>query len=667
MIQGESVRFSFLSMEINGEPIKILRGETLPLNPFDTVKIIQVGVSVPFDLGIRLESEVIDVDSLRGAEMQLVDLLPGKEAFARYRFDVSVQYRESSIGKTTWEIVPSVENWLERGNRLINDEIRIDFLERAVEFTSGDPRIKRRLLDEYKRASQWASALDLLKKMAAETPDTALYGELLEVYRGLDDLQGVRSVLSTLVKREPQKLQWRLELAELLEESGDKQEAAVHYRAALDISDEGDRPELYKHLGYLYTEIGEYQEAVKMYTEAARLDQKDANLHYNLAFLYDKLGKGDRAEFHLENAVTLESRDIEGRIRLAGRLIDRGEMKKAEAFLTEVLEHSPDHLGALMLMANIAESEGRKRELVNLYRRINSLDPKNDTVIYNLGILLYELGRFQECAESLGRYAKAHPRDASVQEMLFNCYLKTGKEEEAFHAAGRIIELKPEVMYPYHFIVDYLADKGRYEEIIERLEPVVKSHPDSVELKRNLLVAYTQAGKTREALNLAEKLLKDNPGDKELLDFLLDGYRSLGDESSALKAAEALASLQEVDDDVYGFIFDRLSADGKFDRIIEIMEEGVFKAPESARLREYLVVAYLKTGNERGAAEQMEEIVRLRPDDIAMLLNLARLQEKLGKYAEAAEAYKQAVTLDPKNEEAAEGYLRTRRKGFAGD
>ncbi len=667
VIQGESVRFSSILIEINGEPTKILRGETLPLNPFDTVQIIDVGASVPFDYGIRLEAEGIDVDSLRHAQMQLVELLPGKEAFARYRFNVSVRYRESPIGDVIWEIEPSVENWLERSNRLINDEMRINFLERAVEFTSGDARIERRLLDEYKRASRWRSALDLLKKMAAETPDTSLYAELLEVYKGLDDLQGVRSVLSTLVKREPREPEWRLRLAEVLEQAGDKREAAEHYRAALDISEESDLPELYKHLGYLYTEIGEYSKAVKMYTEAARLDQKDANLHYNLAFLYDRLGKPDRAEFHLENAVTLKSRDIDGRLNLADRLIDRGETKKAEAYLTEVLEHSPNNLDALMLMANIAENEGRKRELVELYRRINRLDPKNETVIYNLGVLLYELERFGECSDWLALYAESHPGDVPVQEMLFDCYIKAGKEDEAFDVAERILELKPEVLYPYRFIVDYLADKGKYEQIIERLEPAVKSHPDSVELKRNLLLAYKQAGKTRAAVNLGGELIKESPGDKDLLEFLFDGYRSVGDESSALKTAEALVSLEVADEDVYGFIFDQLSADEKFDHIIEIMEEAVQKSPERARLREYLAVAYLKSGNEAEAAVQMEEIVRLRPDDVAMVLNLARLQEKRGKYSKAADAYKQARTLDPDNEEAAEGYLRTWIKGVAGD
>ncbi|HDR16246.1 MAG TPA: tetratricopeptide repeat protein [Desulfobacteraceae bacterium] len=667
MIQGESVRLSFMLMEINGERSKILRGETLLLNPFDTIRIVEVGASVPFDYGIRLEAEGVDVDSLRHQEMQLVDLLPGREAFVRYRFNVSVRYRDRSIGDVTWKVEPSVEDWLERANRLINDEMRVDFLERAVQFTSGDRRIERRLLNEYKQTSRWRKTLDLLKKMAADTPDTALYAELLEVYRGLQDLRGVQSVLRILVEREPRNPKWKLSLGEVLEEAGEKREAAEYFEAALDLSDEGERPDLYKHLGYLYTEIEEYSKAVEKYAEAVRLDQKDANLHYNLAFLYDRLGNSDRAEFHLENAVTLESRDVEGRLTLARRLIDRGEGKKAEEYIKEVLARSPDNLEALLLMAGIAERGDRKRDLLDLYRRIHNLDPKNQTIIYNLGVLFYEFGEYRDSAGWLARYADTHPEDLPVHEMLFDCYLKSGKKDEAFKAAQHILDLKPDLLYPYSYIVDYLGDKGKFRRIIEILEPAVESHPDSTELKRNLMAAYTQAGETRAAVNLGEELIKDSPGDRNLLEFLFDGHRSLNDDESALKTAEALASLDVVDDDVYGFIFDQLSAGEKFERIASIMEDAVQKAPERARLREYLVVAYLNTGNDAGAARQMEEIVRLRPDDIAMLLNLAKLQEKRGKYTEALDAYRQAVTLYPDNEEAAEGYLRTRLKGVGGD
>jgi tetratricopeptide (TPR) repeat protein len=662
MIEGESVRFTFLLMEIDGEPRKILSGETVSLNPMNRVRIAEIGSTAPFGHGTRLQARGIEVDELRSREMPLVDLLPGGEAFEHYTFSVSVRHRDRTVGNVTWVVKPEVQDWLDRADRIINDEIRLAFMERAAKLTSGDPRIRRRLLDEYKKASQWRRARELLKKMAADTPDTSLYAELLEVHQGLGDRQGMLSVLNLLVEREPETPKWRLALAELLEETGRRREAAPHYEAALKTAGEGERPALYKHLGYLYTELEEYRKAVSMYTEAARLDQKDANLHYNLAFLHDRLGQPAKAEFHLENAVTLESQDLEGRLALAARLVERGEIKKAEPFVREVLKIDPDNLDALLLMTGIAEAEGRKQQLRDLYRRIHRLDPDNDAVIYNLGVLLYELGEYRESADWLSRYAKARPDDVSVYQMLFDSHVKTGKSDEAFQAARRISELKPEELYPYHYIVDYLTGKGQYTRVAEILEPAVEANPDAEVLKKYLLGAYTRIGKTGPALSIAEELLENNPGDRELLEFLLDGYRARGETESAFRTAETLALLDQADDSTYDFLFDHLSRQEDFARIITIMDRAVSNTPDRVRLREYLVVAYLKTGDEEKAAAHMEAIVRLRPEDTVMLMNLARLQEKRGKYAEALDAYEKVVTLDPANEEAAEGYLRTRLK-----
>ncbi len=658
----ESARFTFLLMEINSEPRKILPGETVSLNPMHRVRIVEVGSTSPLGLGVKLSNRDINVNELLEREMPLVDILPDREAFDHYTFPISVLHRGRHIGGFTWDVRPSVDDWMEKANRLINKNIRIAFLERAARFTSRDPLVTRRLLDEYKKASRWRQAREMLKRMAAETPDTSLYAELLEVYEGLGDRQGMRSVLETLVEREPEVVEWRLTLAELLEEMERIDEAALHYEAALKISDERDHPALYGHLGYLYTESGRYRDAVSMYTEAARLDQKDANLHYNLAYLHDSLGQTEKAEFHLENAIILESRDMEGRLTLAERLVGRGELEKARFYLREVLHVDPDNLEALLLMARIVESESRSDELLDLYKRIHRLDPGSEAVIYNLGVLLYEMSDYREASRWLSIYADKNPGDVSVQEMLFDCYVKTGRSDEAFVAAERVSELKPGEIYPFQYMVDYLLERGRHSRVIEILEPLTENHPEAEILKTYLLSAYIRTGETGPALSVAEDLLEKKPGDEELLRFLFDGYRSLGDNDSAFRTAETLASLGLAGDSAYDFLFDRLSGEKDYERIISIMGEAVQNDPDRPRLREYLVVAYLGTGEEEKAAAQLEAIAGLRPDDMGVLLNLAKLHEKLGNYAESSDAYAEVFSLDPDNEEAAEGYLRTRLK-----
>jgi tetratricopeptide (TPR) repeat protein len=63
----------------------------------------------------------------------------------------------------------------------------------------------------------------------------------------------------------------------------------------------------------------------------------------------------------------------------------------------------------------------------------------------------------------------------------------------------------------------------------------------------------------------------------------------------------------------------------------------------------------------------MTEILKRRPKDIDLLLNLARLREKHGQFEGALDAYKRILEISPDHEEAEEAYLRLRLKGVRGE
>jgi cytochrome c-type biogenesis protein CcmH/NrfG len=60
--------------------------------------------------------------------------------------------------------------------------------------------------------------------------------------------------------------------------------------------------------------------------------------------------------------------------------------------------------------------------------------------------------------------------------------------------------------------------------------------------------------------------------------------------------------------------------------------------------------------------EQLREMLQKRPDDPALMLQLARLLEKQGKASDALETYKKILSVAPGHEEAGQAYLRLRLK-----
>jgi len=630
----QSPRLNYITLSINHETRRILSGETLALHPNDRVKILDISTNIPFNLKIRLSAEGLDVNALRYEELIISDLLPHGEAFDLYNFTIHAKYYNRDIGDLIWVIQPYTEDWLDKANRIIDNDMRLGILERGQHLTPENRRLSRRLLDEYKTLKKWKRAARMLEEMAEKKVDYDTLAELIEVYKNMDNKDGTILALKRLINLDPDDLEARRELAEILEKSGDWNSAIREYEDLLKRTNQKDRLPIYKTLGYLYTKTGKTEKAISCYLNAAKIDQKDANLHYNLSHLYEKLNQEEKSNFYLDNAITLRSGDLEGRLKLAKGLMERGKFEKARKYLSEVLKKEPGSNKALTLMAKVLEQQGDKQSLKTIYRKILSLNPEDETIQYNLGALEYEEGHLKGALPYFEEYVKSHPKDATVHGILFDIYKKEKNLPLAFKEAVILVELTPKETDIYDFIFYYLKRKDKYEKIIPIMQKGLQANPKGVALREYLISAYLKTGKDDHAVRQMEKLLNARP--KNIDPLIIE-------------------------------IFESLRAKGAYAKIFRIMKRAVKAYPRKIIFREYLVLACLKTGKEDQAASQMEEILKARPKDLDLWLQLARLREKNNNIEGAAKAYKRIIEISPEHDEASEAYLRLRLKGVGGD
>lgn len=563
--KSHTPRLNYILIAVNGQPLKLLPGETLSLRPRDDLKITNISTSIPFNVNIRLVCKSLDVNALQYDTLTLTELLPQKDPFQRYEFRIDVKYLNQEIGHITWIIQPYAEDWLEKANRMIDDQMRLAILERGNGLLPDDGRIHDRLLDEYMAQKKWKKAVPMLQEKASKKTDVETLNDLLTCYSALKDQNGIIRVLSRLLKKRPDDLVARARLAEILEGREEWDKAAEQHEIMIKHAPPVERLPLYKNLGFLYTKAGQLEKAVSAYLSAVNLDQKDPNLHYNLSALYERLGRQKEADFYLNNAVTLNSDDLEGRLKLARRLTDEGNLEKARKSLSKLLEKKPDSRQGLALMANILAQQGDNEALRKIYEKILSLDPDNEAVGYNLGVLEYEGGNLKAALPYFESYVKNHPEDTTVQEILFDIYKKENNAPATYGQALILLELKPGEMDAYDFVFEYLKNRGEY------------------------------------------------------------------------------------------------------DQLIPILEMGLKKNPDRIRIDEYLIVAYLNTGKETLAISKMEKILKQRPDDRELWLQLARLSEKKNLIPKSIKAYRRVLDLYPEHPEASEAYLRLRLEGVGGD
>ena len=539
----DSIRFNYIVITKNGEPLKILQGETVKFHPSDVCKIREISTNICFNYGIRLVSTGMDINGLLYEEAALGKMLPDNDVLSRHKITVEVKHQTDVVGRIELVIEPKTEDWIDKAERSIGSERKIEVLEKALKEGFDDSRITDMLADEYIKASDLNGAAALLEKKLKGSENEEDLLKLLKVYETAKNKAKIVDVLNRLIKLKPDDLSLRYKLAEQYENSGKRGKAIDEYNRLLSKVPKEELPWIYKTLGYLYSEGKQTKEAIKAYLKALEMDKEDINLYYNLSALYESIGDRSKADKYLGMAIDMKPEDIESRLKMAEDLIKKKEYKKAESYLREVTKIKSNSVEAWLLFANIAEKQGDKKDLKEYYKKILSIVPDNKTVIFNLGALEYETGNLKSAKNYFIQYLKAYPNDVDSREFLFDIYRKEKNDKSAYQQAYKILTKNPEKKQYYGFVFDYLNRIKDYKTMSKIMETGLKMNPGNNDIIKYLIIARLNTGNEKEAVSLIEGILKTKPNDVPTLMQLAELYEKLGRLNDALRIYKKVIGL----------------------------------------------------------------------------------------------------------------------------
>lgn len=539
----KTLQFNYIVLTRDGDPFKIINGETVRLHPKGRLQIKKISTNICFKWGVRIVSRGIDVNSLFYEEIALSELLPGKDIFNRYSFSVEVKRYSQDMGGFELIVEPYVEDWMEKAKRIIESESKITFLLKALDLGYEDRQIIKMLADEYIAVREWKKASLMLEKIVKESGEESSIFKLLEVYEAMGNKGKIISTFNNLIDLNPEDYGLRLNFALALEKAGKVKESINEYKKLIGKIPEDELVHVYKSLGYLYSENRQPEQAVDSYLSALKMDKGDINLYYNISALYELMGDMKNADNYLSKAVELKADDIESRLKLSENLIKRKQYKRAQIYLNQILKKQPNSIAAWYVIANMEEKKGDKKALKTAYKKILTLAPDSKTVVFNLGALEYESGNYKNAAEYFKRYLKWVPDDIDSREFLFDIYIKQKNEKLAYEQALKILNSRPNKTEYYLFIFEYLDGNEDYKTMRNIMKTGLRNRPNDNEIKKYLIVACLKTGNEKEALSLINELLKTKPNDVSILMQLARLYEKLGRPNDALEIYEKVISL----------------------------------------------------------------------------------------------------------------------------
>ncbi len=251
----------------------------------------------------------------------------------------------------------------------------------------------------------------------------------------------------------------------------------------------------YYWMGRAWAAQGAPRAALASYRKARELRPEGAGIGHAIGMAYRDLGNMDKAKAFLaanrpgilapsdphEIELMKLDRGLQGRLKLAKRLLSAGRYDVGETYLRGILRDVPGHVAARTNLAVALNELGRTPEAEAIYRELVAEDGGSPAVLYNLALIVG--GR--DGAEAIGlleRAVDADPSDADLHYELARLLHDAGRHPEAADRWQRAVEADPSAADAHAGWIRSLDACGREAEALERLEVARKLFPEDAEI-----------------------------------------------------------------------------------------------------------------------------------------------------------------------------------------
>jgi tetratricopeptide (TPR) repeat protein len=586
----------------------------------------------------------------------------------------------------------------------------VDRLERQRELDAALRVLEEILAGQAGNVALLSRKANLLRAMGRNDEAVAVYLEMIELFRRIDELQNATGIYQTIIALEPDEMEHRrrqldlylklgpeplivqksLELVDLCIQRGETPEASCLLERALEAAPLS--AELLDRSGVLYEKSGRRGEAAERFLVAGRL--------------YEERGQFDEAQPVLERALRCVPEHLEAREALACVLQERGQTLQAvgifgdlaEFYLREkqteaairlchrILKAHANHEPTLQLLADAYEAEGNEDAQLATSMRI-----------VDLHLRAQDWGKATEmCEEVLTRhedYLPARERLVAVAEatrqdessnhqrwQLAQAHRRAGRQAEEMAVLSRLLmhdpmhqdawqrqlELQMQRAAPQALAAavdefsEHFRDAGRAADAIAILEAIAQSTDNpKPEIFGGLAILYCaiedQDG-LRRCLRLRAELLGRLMRDAEALD-VWDALAQLEPENHGiLRMRIELMKRNDMLKDLaaeYRRLAQALIKSGHEDQARVALMEVIGLRPRDVDAREELIGLMIQRGDRIGARQQIEETAgRLLEED--QVPRAIRLYERILEFdAEDLSIFRKIIALQQRVESIA--------------
>lgn len=368
-------------------------------------------------------------------------------------------------------------------------------------------------------------------------------------------------------------------------------------------------------VGLVYAEWKRYEDAERAFSRTLQANPTDREVLYNLALAAIGARHYERARDVLEAVLRQKPDDVDALYAIARTWAETGNNEMALIPLVQARKMAPKRADVLEFIGHVSDALGYYGDAAAAYGEYLKIKPDNDIVRRERGFSLVRGNRLEEGVKDIEWYVNRHPNDVAG---LFQLSL-----------------------------AESVRDPERALVLLDRALSREPGHLASLFSRGSLLM---QLNRPADAVKDLQKVLEQEPENVRALDRIGQAFLYLEDLDAALKTLVRAAELAPADPKVLTHYSQALRAAGRSKEARAVIERFRQIPEETRRVPYGGMLEFLSLPIEQQRAryfERLQRSVKVQPGNPDLQVRLGREMLVRGRTAEAVDAYRTAVRLDP--------------------
>lgn len=490
------------------------------------------------------------------------------------------------------------------------------------------------------KLNQPEKAMEILQK-DIETTDVELIAMVGQAAALTGNADAHISYLKSVIKKSPDNLLLRKELAKVYMQQGSLKDAIVELELLHKKGGQDRNADLL--LIYAQLRAGNVNSARSLAQELLQKKPSDPDLHALMGGVELVAGKRDLARQHFYSALKLQKDHTPSQLSLARMELELGNLAEAGKWFDKILSEDKTSVAAILGHVQIAEQRGDTEKALLLLEKARKLDAQ--AVLPRVILARYYLAtkKADSALELADEVNSLQPDSANSLLLLGRAYLLAKQPQNAINTYQKLVDKQAsaaaytELSVAQRASGDLTSARVSLEKSLQQDAKYLKAKVMLIELDLNL-------NQYANALKLANEI-KQQYRDKSIGYYLEGNIYIRQKQYKDAQGAFQMAIKKEPGANLTRKLSQSYFLAGDTTKALVTLSKGISKYPDHTGLRLALATHYQFVGNTVSAERHYNKLLEKQPSNIVVLNNLAALltekkPEKALAYAQ--QAYQQA-------------------------